>query len=66
MTRGSSSVKVTWHLVPPRPGSLMPEHCIGKWLVCCHALDGILLRSTAFCVVDDFGDLVPVTNRGTA
>lgn len=66
MTRGSSSVQVTWHLVPNRPDMTLPENFIGKWLVSCQALDDFLPRVTVLCVVDDFGDLVPVTNRGTA
>lgn len=36
MTRGSSSVQVTWHLVPNRPDMTLPENFIGKWLVSCH------------------------------
>lgn len=33
---------------------------IGRWLVVCTAVSAIFGRSTAMCVVDDFGDLVGV------
>jgi hypothetical protein len=64
--RGSACVQVRWHLVRQRPGANLPEHYIGKWLVQCPAMDWVLPRSTALCVVNDFGDLVPVTYRGAA
>lgn len=63
MTRGSSTVKVTWHMVRSRSAPAIPEHWIGKWLVCCSALAEVLPYCSAICVVDDFGDLVPVPMR---
>ena len=62
MRRGSSNVEVTWHMVarPRADYGSVPDHWIGKWLVCCGGLDGFLPKTYALCVVDDFGDLVPV------
>lgn len=66
MRRGSGKVHVRWHMVTYRPGSSVPEHWIGKWLLCCDSLGDFLPKTSALCVVDDFGDLVAVPMRAPA
>jgi hypothetical protein len=39
---------------------ILPE-LIGKWIVHFIGLDGFFSRTTAVCVVDDFGNLVRVS-----